>query len=234
MITVFRETSPFILITQPAEGEGARQNAHTCHRRALCSSTVSLPPSPPGCWGVTAVVLCHVGDGESNGQPRAVPRGQSAINISCPTCSSPSPAHHLLLHCSTAIFSRKQVTTPSESPGVLVGFIFLLQICTVSSSLFGTFKFGLGREPAAYVSSLSLPDGEQSKIILTVHLFKPFFSRRVINSTKASALITVTTFIELQSIENSNMLVESQTLLLFTKECARTIHNVFIQSTHVY
>ena len=191
-------------------------------------------PHPQGAGALLLLFSATLVMGRAMASPELCHEDKSATNISCPTYSSPSPAHHLLLHCFTAIFSRKQVTTPSESPGVLVGFIFLLQICTVSSSLFGTFKFGLGREPAAYVSSRSLPDGEQSKIILTVHLFKLFFSRRVINSTKASALSMVTTFIELQSIENSNMLVESQTLLLFTKDCARTIHNVFIQSTHVY
>jgi hypothetical protein len=56
--------------------------------------------------------------------------------------------------------------------------------------------------------------GSSHKIILAACLFKFYSQDKLLIQAKPPALI------ELQCIENSNMLVQSQILLLFTKECA--------------
>ena len=70
----------------------------------------------------------------------------------------PPPAPSLL-------FPPKNQPPPIWVPRGPRGLILLLQRDAVSFSLFSTFKFGLGREPATYASSPSLPDGKQSKIL---------------------------------------------------------------------
>lgn len=150
ILTLIRETSPLILITQSAEGGGHPECPHLS--QGLFARSLSTSHPQPHDAGMLLLFLSHTGDGESNGQPRAgQQKTRMQLKISCSTYSSPSPARHLFLCCFTAIFSLKQVTTPPESLGVLVGFIFLLQNHTVSSSFFGTFEFGPGRKPATHL-----------------------------------------------------------------------------------
>lgn len=83
----------------------------------LSAGPRSVPSALPRCQGVSAIVPCHVGDAQSDGQPRAVQPRREGHNVSCPTFSSPPSSRHRILHC---YFPPKTSHPPSESPGVLV------------------------------------------------------------------------------------------------------------------
>lgn len=232
ILTLLRETSPLILITQPAEGGGHPECPHLS--QGLFARSLSTSHPQPHDAGMLLLFLSHTGDGESNGQPRA---GQQKTRMQLiflaqlipPQPSAPSVP--LLLHC---YFLPKTDHNSTGVPGGPCGLYFPSPKPYHFLFLFWHLRVWTGKEASHPPSSLSLPDGKQSKLILTMCLFRLLFSRQVTNPTKPSALMTMTAFMELQSTENSNMLVACQTLPLFTKERARTSHNLFIPSVNVY
>ena len=123
----------------------------------LSAGPRSVPSTSPRCQGVSAIVPCHVGDAQSDGQPRAVQPKREGCNISCPICSSPRLT---AIGSFTAISPRKPATPShppqSESPGVLLA----------------SFSFSKETQcPFPYLSPSSL-DWEGSHLpTLALHLF---------------------------------------------------------------
>lgn len=125
--------------------------------------------------------LSHTGDGESNGQPRA---GQQKTRMQLiflaqlipPQPSAPSVP--LLLHC---YFLPKTDHNSTGVPGGPCGLYFPSPKPYHFLFLFWHLRVWTGKEASHPPSSLSLPDGKQSKLILTMCLFKLLFSRQVTN-----------------------------------------------------
>lgn len=102
----------YLLVNHPACRRWKAELTFPCLALGLSAGSRSVPSTSPWCQGVSAVVPCHVGDEQSNGQPRAVQPRWEGHSISCPTCSFPSPA---ATGSFTAISPRKPAS-PHLSP----------------------------------------------------------------------------------------------------------------------
>ena len=100
------------MLNHPACRRWRAELTFSCLALGLSAGSQSVPSTSPRCQGVSAVVPCHVGDEQSNGQPRAVQPRWEGHSISCPTCSFPSPA---AIGSFTAISPRKPAS-PHLSP----------------------------------------------------------------------------------------------------------------------
>ena len=127
---------------------------------ALRWSTVGVRMHPHA-----AVVLCHVGDAESDGQPRAAQPGREGHDLSCPTCSSPGVATDCAF---TAVSPWKLVTTPHLSPQGSAWALF--SFCKVTQF------------PFPYLAPSSLYREGSQPPTLALHLFL------MVNSQKYSLL----------------------------------------------